>query len=105
MTSKKLWEILVPKYSNEGAEYTLQHHQEWDEYVRNLAGGITILKKAKGQWLNPDNQLLQDEMLPVRVYCDEHGIDQIINKTIEHYQQEAVLAYEISSNVKLIHKK
>lgn len=101
---KTLWEILVPKVSNDGKLYTVEHHQQWDAQVRDLAGGITILKTAKGQWKNPNGQLFRDEMIPVRIYCTEQHIDDIIQKTITHYDQEAVLAYEISTNVKLIYR-
>ena len=39
MGDKILWEILVPEYSNEGTQYPLEHHREWDGRVREIAGG------------------------------------------------------------------
>ncbi len=104
MTVKSLWEILVPNFSNDRVKYSLEYHQQWDEKVREISGGLTILKPAKGQWMNYGGVLFSEEMIPVRIYCDEESIDQIIALTMEHYQQEAVLAYEISSRVKLVHK-
>ncbi|MBI1973132.1 hypothetical protein HYS50_03940 [Candidatus Woesearchaeota archaeon] len=103
MTSKKsLWEILVPECSKEGIKYSVDFHRGWDNQVRSIAGGITILKRAKGHWLNPHSrEFLEEEMIPVRIYCTEDTIDKIIEYTIQYYDQEAVLAYEISSNVKL----
>ncbi len=105
MTTKSLWEILVPNYSNENVKYSLEYHHAWDEKVRAISGGLTILKPAKGQWMSDDDVLFSEEMIPVRIYCDEASIDRIIELTIEHYQQEAVLAYEISARVKLVRKK
>ncbi|MBS3147258.1 hypothetical protein J4219_00065 [Candidatus Woesearchaeota archaeon] len=102
---KTLWEILVPKCDNFGKEYDLEHHHKWDEHVRNLAGGLTILKSAKGQWISPDGQLFSEPMIPVRIYCDEISIDTILDYTILHYEQKAVMAYEVSRNVKLKHKQ
>ncbi len=102
---QKLWEILVPRYSNDGAEYTIHYHQNWDENVRNIAGGITIMKTAKGHWISPGKELFIEEMIPVRVYCTEKSIEKIIGYTLQHYNQEAVLAYEISSNVKLVTRR
>ncbi len=105
MTTKSLWEILVPNCSNENVKYSLDYHHQWDEKVRAISGGLTILKKAKGQWISDGGRLFSEEMIPVRIYCDEASIDQIIELTMVHYQQEAVLAYEISSRVKLVKKK
>lgn len=104
MTAKSLWEILVPNYSNENVKYSLDYHHQWDEKVREISGGLTILKPAKGQWVSTQGVLFSEEMIPVRIYCDEESIDLIITLTMTHYQQEAVLAYEISSRVKLVHK-
>ncbi len=104
MSNKTLWEILVPNCSNAGSKYSLDHHREWDEKVRSISGGLSILKTAKGQWISPDGKIFFDEMIPVRIYCDEDSIDKIITLTIEHYDQKAVLAYEVSSKVKLVYK-
>jgi hypothetical protein len=99
----KLWEVLVPRYSNQGAEYPIEYHKAWDEGVRQLAGGITILKTAKGHWVSPKGELFVDEMIPVRIYCDEEIIEKIIDHTLRYYEQKAVFAYELSSNVKVKH--
>lgn len=105
MAKKSLWEILVPKYSNDGKEFTLKHHYEWDGEVRKIAGGVTILKTAKGQWVNTKRKLFAEKMIPVRIYCTEQEIERIIQLTLEHYNQEAVMAYELSSNVKLVKRR
>ena len=101
---KKLWEILVPRKSNEGVEFAVEYHQEWDKKVREIAGGVTILRTAKGQWINPEGRAFIEEMIPVRVYCLEGEIEKIIDYTLVYYDQEAVFAYEISSNVKVRHR-
>ncbi|MBI4441238.1 hypothetical protein HY639_03660 [Candidatus Woesearchaeota archaeon] len=101
---KTLWEILVPRYSNKGEEYPLSHHHAWDEKVKAIAGGMTILKPAKGHWVNPHGKLFSEEMIPVRIYCTEQEIDLIIDMTLVHYGQEAVMAYELSSHVKMRRK-
>src|SRR5882724_11871725 len=86
----KLWEILVPA-SNKNAEFTYEHHKVWDEYVKSLAGGLTILKTAKGEWINPDGKLYMDKVIPVRIKCKKKHIKKIIKFTLIHYNQEAVL--------------
>jgi len=105
MEEKNLWEILVPRCSNQGLEYELDYHREWDNRVREIAGGVTILRTARGQWTNPEGKVFAEEMIPVRIYCDEPSIDRVIQLTLDYYEQEAVLAYKVSSEVKLVHRK
>jgi hypothetical protein len=38
--------------------------------------------------MNDGGILFSEEMIPVRIYCDEKSIDKIIALTMEHYQQE-----------------
>ncbi|MGV8087288.1 MAG: hypothetical protein ACP5N1_06680 [Candidatus Woesearchaeota archaeon] len=101
---KSLWEILVPNCDNLGNKYDLEHHYEWDSSVRDIAGGLTILKKTKGQWINPEGKLFPEEMIPVRIYCTRKNISDIVDMTIKHYSQEAVLAYKLSSNRNVIYR-
>ncbi|MBI4176280.1 MAG: hypothetical protein HY518_03680 [Candidatus Aenigmarchaeota archaeon] len=101
---KSLWEVLVPRYSNEGNEYPVEYHRQWDDHVRHIAGGVTILRTAKGHWISPEGVTFIEEMIPVRVYCDESRIDSIMDYTLEYYNQEAVFAYQLSSNVKVRHR-
>lgn len=95
----EMWEILVPASGNNGVDYTYEHHKEWDSFVKSVAHGVTIMKTSKGQWVSPTGQLYIDRMIPCRVLCNEKQIHQIIDFTIKHYKQEAVLAYKISENV------
>ncbi len=102
---KKLWEILIPKYSNSGSEYPLTHHQRWDDYVRSIAGGLTIFKRSRGQWISPTGQVFSEEMIPVRIHCTPHNLNTIVDFTLQHYDQLAVMAYEVSANVIIKYRK
>ena len=99
-----MWEILVPYDDNNGNKFPIEHHWKWDEFVRKLTGGMTIHQPAKGDWVSPDGTLFRDKMIPVRVMCTEPEIEEIIKFTIDHYSQLAVLAYEVSNNVKMRYK-
>lgn len=103
--AKSLWEILIPTNSNDGKEFSLKYHKEWDDKARTMSGGLTILKTGKGEWISPEGKTFHDRMIPVRVYCTEKQINELIAFTIKHYNQEAVMAYEISRNVKIVYKK
>ena len=73
--------------------------------VYALSGGGMSKIQFFNDVMIPDEILFIDKMIPVRIYCTEFEIDKIIQLTLNHYDQEAVLAYEISSNVKLIKRK
>lgn len=88
-----MWEILVP------CGFELSHHKAWDEYVRGLAGGLTIQRSVKGQWVNDSKELFSEWVIPVRVACDRETIERIIDFTISHYKQQAVMAYKLSDEV------
>jgi hypothetical protein len=97
--TKSLWEILVPRFSNDGQEYPVEYHQRWDSRVREIAGGMTILRTAKGHWIDPDKKMFVEEMIPARIWCSQQNIEKIIDFTLSYYNQRAVFAYEISKNV------
>lgn len=98
-----MWEILVPcKFEDTQKPVRTKHHRKWDEYVRTISGGLTILMPAKGQWIHKE-RLYTDRVIPVRVICTQSEIEKIIDFTITHYRQIAVLAYRISDKVILKH--
>ncbi len=100
----ELWEILVPASNNRDKEFSYEHHKEWDAFVKKITGGVTIMKTAKGEWVSPTGKVYVDRMIPCRIVCTEEQISEIIDFTLEHYDQEAVLAYRISTNVMLRYK-
>lgn len=103
--NKELWEILVPASNNKDQKFSYEHHKQWDAFVKELTGGVTITKTAKGEWVSPTGKLYKDRIIPCRIVCTEEQISEIIDFTIDHYNQEAVLAYRISTNVILRHRK
>jgi hypothetical protein len=99
-----LWEILVPASSDED-RFSYDHHKIWDDFVKELSGGLTILKSGKGEWLDRDNKLYKDRVIPVRIACTRQKINRIVKFTIDHYSQEAVMFYKISEEVYIIDKR
>jgi hypothetical protein len=94
----ELWEILVPTQTNEGKPFRTRFHRVWDERIRSITGGLTVLKPAKGQWVHK-GKLFEERMIPVRIACSEEQINQIIDITLDYYKQLAVMAYRISDCV------
>jgi hypothetical protein len=97
-----LWEVLVPVKANSGEDFTVQHHQQWDDRVRAITGGLTIMRTAKGQWVAEDGVLFSEKVIPVRVACDELQAREVMQLTMAHYGQLAVMAYEVSSRAIII---
>jgi hypothetical protein len=100
----EMWEILVPASNNRDQEFSYEHHKKWDAFVKEITGGVTIMKTAKGEWVNPNGKIYVDKMIPCRIICNEKQIKEIIDFTLIHYNQEAVLAFKISTNVILKYK-
>jgi hypothetical protein len=101
-----LWEILVPTVRRVGGKpYTTRFHRVWDAKVRVISGGLTVLTPAKGQWVAPTGELHSERMIPVRIVASREQIDQIIDLTLEYYDQLAVLCYKLSDEVILKHKE
>ena len=105
-TNQKLWEILVPVFDEKyKVEWSIQYHHEWDQHVRKIAGGLTINKRARGIWTNPTGKIFQEKVIPVRIFCSKEEIEEIVDFTIEHYEQEAVMCYMISDTIFIKYRK
>lgn len=117
MNIVKVWEILVPttmpRCSAKGdvEDYanthpvSVRHHHQWDGFVRKRAGGLTIMRPTKGQWVCPKTEQVFDErMIPVRIACTKPQILEIARFTISHYRQKAVMYYKVSDEVEILEK-
>lgn len=93
-----MWEILVPTKRNNGIPFRLRYHRVWDQKVRAISGGLTILPVAKGQWVH-EEKLYAERMIPVRILTTRDDMNRIVDFTMRYYDQKAVLAYKISSEV------
>ena len=98
-----LYEILVPTVRNDGRPIRTRFHRVWDAKVRAIAGWLTILTPAKGQWMSWDNVLFVERMIPVRIACTPEQIEQIADMTAKYYEQHAVLFYKVSDEVRIKH--
>ena len=108
MENKYLWEILVPtvmdRENREGKllkdrPIKIKHHKVWDKKVQDIAGGLTIMRPAKGYWESPSKELFVERMIPVRIFCTEDEINSISDFTASHYNQEAIMFYKVSEKV------
>lgn len=100
MTS--LWEILVPTIKD-GKPVRLKYHKVWDAKVREISKGLTILKPVKGQWVDKEDMLFDERMIPVRIRCNDEEINSIADMTAKYYNQKAVMFYSISERVYIKH--
>jgi len=98
-----LWEILVPKSKvlDDGRldEYRLFYHCEWDDYVDNITGGLTIMRSSQGSWRDDNGGIIKERMIPVRIACTAEQMVMIAEFTKRHYDQEKVMYYKLSDEV------
>jgi hypothetical protein len=99
----QLWEILVPTKRNNGKPISTRFHRIWDQKIRNIAGGLTVLKPAIGQWVSPDGELFHERMIPVRIACSEEQANEISDFTAKYYEQKAVMISLVSTDVRIKH--
>ncbi len=104
MGSVKMWEILVPTTRADGRPYRTRYHRVWDEKVRAITGGLTVLPVVRGQWVSPNKQLFTERMIPVRIATSRENIEKIADMTMAYYEQQAVMAYRVSDEVILRHR-
>lgn len=117
----ELWEILVPTQMDNLTKTKVKpirtrHHREWDKFVRSISGGLTVITPVKGQWVSHSvvaqqyaqttvAVLFEERMIPVRIACSREDIGKIIQFTLTHYRQEAVMCYRLSDEVMIVHNE
>ena len=104
-TDLKIWCILIPTLKARKSRrpfFSTRHHKVWDDYVRGLAGGLTIFAPSKGQWTNENNQVIEERVLPVNIACTDDIFEKIIDFTMSHYDQDALMYYKVSEEVSII---
>lgn len=98
--SNYLYEILVPTIHRvTGKPIRTRFHRVWDQKVRALSGGLTILTPARGQWISPKGELFTERMIPVRIMCNRDDMEKIAAMTKTYYDQLAVMYYRVSDEV------
>jgi len=100
----EMWEILVPTVRNDGRPFKTRYHKVWDKKVYAITGGLTVLTPAKGKWICPEGSLFEERMIPVRIVCTREQIEKIVDMSMVYYDQLAILAYKVSSEVILKHR-
>jgi hypothetical protein len=106
--SLELWEILVPTAKpdhlpGKNRFFTKKYHQQWDAKIIAIANGLTVLQPGKGAWVSPYGELFKERMIPVRIACNAQQIKEIMDTTAKHYFQQAIMAYKLSSDVRIQH--
>lgn len=97
------WEILVPTQSNEGKPFRTRFHRVWDEKVRTITNGMSIIPPIKGLWKSKEGALYKERMIPVRLACTEAQMELIANMTAKYYNQKAIMYYLITDRVIIKH--
>ncbi len=95
---KYLWEVLVP-YGDGKKKFPLSYHQKWDEKVKCVSSGLTIIGVQKGKWVSKTGSTYNEKMIAVRIAATDKEIEEIVDFTLDHYNQKAVFYYKVSEEV------
>lgn len=94
-----LWEILVPTHFDDTKEWIPdEHHQQWERRVREVSGGLTMLRSAMGQWVHL-GEVHEESVIPVRLIATRDQMEEIAGFTAQHYRQKVIMVYKISDEV------
>ena len=114
---KVLYEVLIPTMWGYPVVKPIRtaHHKNWDKEVIKITGGLTLMKPAQGRWVDKGIEY-PERVIPVRIMCEEKEnspewgggtdkcqINKIIEFTLKHYRQKAVLYYVVSREVNLVY--
>lgn len=98
----KLFEILVPTiYGDTMKPIRTKHHKRWDERVKKLSGGLTVLTPGKGTWVHEGVDYVE-RVIPVRIMCDDKTMKKIVAITLQHYRQKAVMYYVLATECYIV---
>lgn len=101
--TKHLYEILVPRYTRNQVSIKMDLHREWDRRVKEMTGGLTILKSGIGYWVCPEpGETVREQMIPVRIFCTEAQIEAIATLTLNFYSQDKVMYYLVAEHVHMM---
>lgn len=101
----KLYEILVPTiYGDTLKPIRTKHHKNWDIVVKKLSGGLTILTPGKGVWVY-EGETYSERVIPVRIMCTDDTMKKVVDFTLKHYRQKAVMYYVLSTECFIVHNK
>lgn len=90
---REAWMIYVPT-TMDGKQIELVHHQVWDKVVSNISGGLTLHNTLTGKWQDQTETNIQVE---IAIFPGQ--LEAILDFTLRHYKQKAIMAKKISDKV------
>lgn len=95
---KNLYEILIPIADNAGFVFSDSHRKLFFDMLIGETSGLSILPNLQGFW-EEKGKIYEDINTPLRVICTGEDIKRFANTAKEHFDQLAILYYQISDNV------
>ena len=100
-----LYEILVPTmYGDTKKPISTRHHKNWDRKVLKITSGLTICSPSKGKWVF-QNEDFFERVIPVRIFCSENDMEKIVEMSLTHYRQIAIMFYVVSEKCEIRYQK
>jgi hypothetical protein len=97
---RSLWNILIPCADNSGRKFPLFVRRMWNEQVRRMTDGMSIMQAITGEWRNPENgRIVREKMIPVSLLMTQREIAELAQFTRTLFKQNCVMYYRVSSEV------
>lgn len=61
------------------------------------------MRAVKGQWVCPEGKTYKEIMIPVRIMCTPEQLKEIVDYSLEFYQQKAIMVTLISQEGMIFH--
>ena len=94
-----LWEILVPVASNEGVQFSEDHHASFRRILRGLPGnnGTTTRPAGDGDWEDKQTGgFYAEKTIPIRFRACRADAERMAAHARKFYDQIEVMAYKIA---------
>jgi len=100
----KLYEFLIPVNDKKGFQFDRKIIGAFLKQVAEIAGGFTgnanDVGTLYGGWVDPKtNELYTEVNTSIRVACDLVDLEEICELAATTFNQEAIMAYEVSPEV------
>lgn len=99
---RMLWTVIIPEFDNYGRIFPKHHVDVWINKVMEISTGVTVYRDIIGKYISTTNGLMSDVNLAVMFMATEDEVNELAQLAKTHFDQESIMYYMSSNNVKFI---
>lgn len=89
----KLYQIVLPHNRNDGEHDYTKELRAFEDYVLDVAGGITRGADCYGYWHNPAGIVMADRSVPYQIAATPTAFSSMVAKAFELFDDQAAIFY------------